>query len=105
MKSTKGLEVVIAPRVHESLRRMSPETRHRVRLAIANLAHERGDTKPLDGELAGFFRLRVGAYRVIYWYQVVKSRRHIMCEFVEQRSLVYEMIENMIREGTVDGSE
>jgi len=48
------------------LRRLAPEPRHALRLAIKELANEIGDIKPLTDELEGFYRLRVGSHRVVF---------------------------------------
>ena len=48
------------------LRSLPPEPRQRVRAALKGLVDWRGDIKALRGELEGFYRLRVGGYRIVY---------------------------------------
>ena len=43
--------------------------------------------KELAGRLSGFYRLRIGRYRVVYRYR----DKDIEAIFLEQRSIVYEL--------------
>ena len=67
--------------------------RRQLRLAIRSLADGRGDVKALEGDLAGYCRLRVGSYRVILW----RSATVIECIFAERRSIVYEIFAEELR--------
>ena len=58
------------------------------------LERERGDLKALEDELAGFWRLRVGAYRVIFHLEP----NHARCDFIERRSVVYEVFGQLLQE-------
>jgi mRNA interferase RelE/StbE len=69
------------------VRGLAPEPRRQLRLAIRSLVQGRGDLKALEGELAGYWRLRVGSYRVILWRRATV----IECVFVERRSIIYEV--------------
>ena len=60
------ISVRIQKEVFDFLRKLPPQPRHALRVAIKGLARESGDIKPLTEELEGFFRLRVGSYRVIF---------------------------------------
>jgi mRNA interferase RelE/StbE len=73
--------------VAEFLRGLAPEPRRQLRLAIRALARGRGDVRALEGDLAGYWRLRVGSYRVILW----RSATVIECIFAERRSIIYEI--------------
>jgi mRNA-degrading endonuclease RelE of RelBE toxin-antitoxin system len=68
---------------------LPPETKRRVRAALKELAGSgRGvDTKALRRELEGFYRLRVGDYRIIYH---LETRRNIYLDYVDLRDAVYE---------------
>ncbi len=58
----------ISREVRNAVDRLPGKVRQRVRRTIAELAYEpRPETaKALEDELAGYFRIRVGEYRVIY---------------------------------------
>jgi mRNA interferase RelE/StbE len=76
--------------VIEYARRLAPEPRRAIRHGIAELRHERGDLRALEGTLAGFYRLKVGRYRLIFSYAAGET---IDVIFVEERQLVYELFE------------
>jgi len=69
---------------------LAPESRKRIRLATRGLETERGNRLPLKEKLAGYHRLRVGGYRVVFRYLPGKV---IECVFAEERSLVYDLFE------------
>ncbi len=79
--------------VAEFVRSLAPEPRRQLRLAIRSLAQGRGDIKALEGELAGYWRLRVGSYRVILW----QGPNVIECVFAERRSIIYEVFAEELR--------
>ena len=56
--------VVIEKRARQFISKQPQNQRERLLRAIAKLPYE-GDIKPLKGR-SGFFRLRVGDYRIIY---------------------------------------
>jgi mRNA-degrading endonuclease RelE of RelBE toxin-antitoxin system len=87
------MKVDLAEQVVDFVRRLPPDPRRRLRRALRDLARERGDLKPLEGPLEGYCRLRVGAYRVVVSYA---SRRTIQCVFAERRSIVYELLVEML---------
>ena len=93
---------MIAVRVREEvldyLRKLPPESRHAVRLAIKDLAHERGDIRALTDDLDGFCRLRVGTYRVIFEYEVIGGKRTATCVFAGARRWVYEAFQSRLME-------
>lgn len=68
-----------------------------LREALHGLERERGDIQPLEAELRGFFRLRVSRYRVVFHYALVRGQRVIRCEFIEDRSIVYQLMSQMAR--------
>lgn len=89
----------LAEQVVDFIRRLAPEPRRQLRVALRELANGRGDIKPLEGPLQDYCRLRVGRHRVIVSYGTPGS---IDCVFAEHRSIVYEvfaeaMIEQMSR--------
>lgn len=102
--SGPAIRVDLADQVVAFVRRQPPESRHRLRMALRKLAHEQGDIRALEGPLSGFFRLRVAAYRIVFAYAVGKDgRRAIQCIFAERRSVVYMLMEEMLRKKIVSG--
>ena len=88
--------VVVHPQAEAFVRALAPEPRRR--LVHAMKALPLGDTKPLEGGLAGFWRLRVGGYRILYNDSVKLSVRTFDCLFAERRSFVYELFEQILAE-------
>jgi len=93
---------MIAVRVQEEvvdyLRRIAPDPRHALRVAIKALAHEKGDIKALTDDLEGFQRLRVGAHRVIFEYEIIDGQRVITCVFAGPRKWIYEVFQSRLLE-------
>jgi mRNA-degrading endonuclease RelE of RelBE toxin-antitoxin system len=93
---------VIAVRVREEVmdcfRKLTPGPRHALRVAIKDLAHERGDIRPLSDELEEFCRLRVGSHRVIFEYERIEGRRTATCVFAGGRRWVYEVFHSRLAE-------
>lgn len=77
----------VSEQIITRLRTIHPEHRRDVRTALRELAKGRGDVKELAGRLPGFYRLRVGRYRIAYRLQ----GKHVEAIFLEQRSIVYEL--------------
>lgn len=71
-------------------KRLAPEPRRAVKQALADLREERGDFRALEGNLAGYYRLRVGRHRIIFTYVADGA---IEAVFIEERPLVYEIFE------------
>jgi len=69
------------------LRNLPPELKQRVRGALKRLGRWQGDIKPLRGELEGFYRLRVGGYRIVCR---IVSRRLVQLDYADTRDVVYE---------------
>lgn len=69
---------------------LAPEPRRAVKQALRDLRSERGDIRTLEGVLAGYQRLRVGRFRVIFSYAADGA---IEVLFIEERSLVYDVFE------------
>ncbi len=92
------IQVRIQQEVLDYLRRVPPQPRHAMRLAIKALAGESGDIKPLTDELEGFFRLRIGSHRVIFEYEIIDDRRVITCVFAGPRKWIYEVFQSRLLE-------
>ena len=93
---------MIAVRVREEvldyLRKLPPQPRHALRVAIKAQANERGDIRSLVEELEGFHRLRVGSHRVIFEYEMLDGVRTITCVFAGPRKWIHEVFHSRIRE-------
>jgi mRNA interferase RelE/StbE len=92
------ITVRVQEEVVDYLRRLAPEPRHALRLAIKDLAREKGDIKPLTDDLEGFCRLRVGSHRVVFEYQVIDGQRVITCVFAGPRKWIYEVFQSRLLE-------
>ncbi|AHF91105.1 hypothetical protein OpiT1DRAFT_02515 [Opitutaceae bacterium TAV1] len=88
-------KVRISEQVEFFLRTLPPGPKHAVREAVARLASQKGQIKALENELSGFWRLRVGRYRVIFTYARPMT---IDCLFAEERKLVYEVFGELMKE-------
>ncbi|HSI08288.1 MAG TPA: cytotoxic translational repressor of toxin-antitoxin stability system [Rariglobus sp.] len=69
------------------------EHRRAIKRAITQLKLEQGDIKALGDDLEGFYRLRVGPFRVIFRY---RTGRVIECVYMNRRSVVYEVFEREV---------
>jgi mRNA-degrading endonuclease RelE of RelBE toxin-antitoxin system len=96
------MKVVLAAQVVDFVRRLPPEPRQRLRRALRELGRERGDIKTVESPLDGYCRLRVGGYRVVFAYG---KRDSIECIFAEQRSVVYELLLERLRDRLKGGDE
>jgi mRNA interferase RelE/StbE len=66
---------------------LPPEPKRRVRAALKGLGKWKGDVKALRGDLEGFYRLRVGGYRIVYR---VLNGKVIQLAYADARDIVYE---------------
>jgi mRNA interferase RelE/StbE len=87
-------KVQVREQVWDFAQTLGLENRRTLKRAITALATERGDIRALTDELSGFYRLRVGRFRVIFRYL---PGRVIDCVFVEERKLVYEVFESELQ--------
>lgn len=88
------MKVLLSDLVVEFLKSLPPEPRRRLRSAIRELEHGRGDIRALEKPLDGYCRLRVGGYRVILAFRPGDT---VECVFAERRSVVYEILEDRLR--------
>ena len=87
------MKVELSEQVAEFVRRQAPEPRRRLKAALRALAQGRGDLRNLEGDLAGYCRLRVGGFRVILVFAPGAVAR---CLYADQRSVVCEVFENRL---------
>ena len=88
-------KIIVSEQVEAFLRTLPPVPKHAAREAIGKLALQQGDITSLEDDLAGFHRLRVGKYRVIFTYAPGMT---IDCLFMENRKLVYEVFATLLKE-------
>lgn len=88
-------KVQISAQVADFVRRLPPEPRVRLRLALKALGRGKGDIEALEGPLDDYCRLRVDRYRVILAYA---PGGVVQCVFAERRSIVYEVFAVALRE-------
>jgi mRNA interferase RelE/StbE len=90
--------VELEQQVVDFVRSLPPQPRQALRRALKTLQVEQGDIRALEGELEGFYRLRVQRYRVIFHYDLRGDQRVIRCVYAASRSIVYEVFAQRIRE-------
>lgn len=93
--STSMMRISASEQVAAWLTALPPETKNRVRRSLRDLARGRADTKPLQGRLEGFCRLRVGGRRIIYRQVAVDE---IRLEFASTRDAVYELFTHILEQ-------
>ena len=86
------MKISASEQVAEWLSRLAPEPKRRVRAALKGLETRRGDIAPLHGELEGFYRLRIGGYRIVFR---VMRRQSIRLEYADTRDVVYEVFRQL----------
>lgn len=69
-------------------RNLPPEHRRALKQALKDLQDEAGDIRALEGQLAGYHRLRVGRFRIVLRYA---DDGGIDAIFLGVRALVYEV--------------
>jgi mRNA interferase RelE/StbE len=83
--------VQVREQVWKCYARLGPQERRAVKRAVLQLADERGDIRALRDRLEGYYRLRVGSYRVVFRYL---GGRIIECVYMNDRALVYDVFES-----------
>jgi mRNA interferase RelE/StbE len=58
------IKVELERQVVDFIRSLPPGPRRAVRRGLKNLEQEKGDIRALEGELEGFYRLRINRYRI-----------------------------------------
>jgi len=86
------MKISASEQVAEWLSRLAPEPKRRLRAALKKLETWREDIAPLHGELEGFYRLRIGGYRVVFR---VMLRQMIRLEYADTRDVVYEVFRQL----------
>lgn len=94
------MKVSASEQVQGWLTSLPPETKHKVRLGLRQLAQSKGDIKSIAPPLDGFNRLRIGSLRIIYRQT---SRTEIRLEYANSRDRVYETFQQIVRAMTEKG--
>jgi mRNA interferase RelE/StbE len=89
-------QVELDPQVADFVWSLAPEARRRLRAGLRGLKKGQGDLRPLEGELNGYWRLRVGSYRVLLRFYATHGQRVARCVFAERRSVVYELFAELL---------
>jgi mRNA interferase RelE/StbE len=92
------IKVELEQQVVDFICSLAPEPRQAIRRSLKNLEEEEGDIRALEGELEGFYRLRVLRYRIIFFYHVRSKKRIIRCVYAAPRGIVYEVFAQRVRE-------
>ena len=92
------INVELEQQVVDFVRSLPPEPRRALRRGMKSLEKEEGDIRALEGELDGFYRLRVLRYRIIFFYHTRSENRTIRCVYAAPRGLVYEVFSQRVRE-------
>jgi mRNA interferase RelE/StbE len=91
-------KVELADQVLEFLRRLAPNPRKAVRAGLHGLEEGRGDLKALEGDLAGYWRLRITKYRIIFSYATRAGQPVAQCVYAAERGIVYEIFSEQLRQ-------
>jgi mRNA interferase RelE/StbE len=75
---------------------LAPAPRRRVWAAIKALGQDKGDVVQLEGDLAPYWRLRVGKIRIIFEEQYQDGERLLKCFFADYRATVYSALAELI---------
>lgn len=81
--------ILLSAQVEAFRSKLHPEHRRELKRALVSLGSGKGDIRPLDDELQGYYRLRVGEHRIVFRYD---SAGEIRCLFAERRKLVYDLL-------------
>ena len=82
-------KVELSRQVVDFVRSLAPDPRQALRAGLHGLERGTGDVKELEGDLAGWARLRGKSYRVVFRHVVESGQRIARCEFAERRAVIY----------------
>ena len=84
-------EVLVREQVRIQCEALGMTHRRLAKKALIALSDGRGDIRALEAPLDGYYRLRVGSFRIIFRH--AKGNR-IVCVYMNTRKLVYEVFED-----------
>jgi mRNA-degrading endonuclease RelE of RelBE toxin-antitoxin system len=73
---------------------LAPSPRQRLRKALKDLQRDQGDIQALHSPLQGYYRCRVGGYRIVFRYQ---AGGIIYVPLIERRPLVYQVMAEALK--------
>lgn len=92
------MKVEVSEQVMRFIREQAPEPRQRLRRALRDLGGEEGDIQALEGPLQGYYRWRVGAYRILFAYTTTYSSAvRIQCIYADKRETVYAVFSDIVK--------
>lgn len=83
-------EVIVHKRVARYLKRLPAPEKARLKRALEEIGREPvqgSQVRRMVGEWEGYYRVRVGSYRIIYWYEPTEER--VYADYIGQRGDVY----------------
>lgn len=89
--------VRVSEQVEGFVKALAPEPRKALRIGIKGLARSSKNTRRLEGELAGWERLRVGPFRVLYREVFSGGERVLACVYANRRSVVYDLFRELLK--------
>src|SRR5437660_11317126 len=88
--------VRLGAQVADFIGKLAPAPKRALREALNGIVPGKSDTKPLEGKLAGFYRLRSGRIRVIYEERSVRGGREICCFYADYRASIYDVFAQLL---------
>lgn len=95
-------KIIIGSAAENFIKTLAPEPRRALRRGIKGLEKNTGDIKQLEGQLSGYFRLRMGRMRVIFSIEIIRGERVILCHYANFRPVVYELFGHLLASGLVE---
>jgi len=80
------IQVTFTKRAMRDIKKLPPETRRRIELAIDELFDDVRAGDRLHGDWEGYWKLRAGDYRIIYQ---IKSEDSVEIQYVRHRRRAY----------------
>ena len=87
--------LVIAPKVQETLRDLSPQIKRLIRACLEELRRDPRLGKALKDELAGFYSFRVKRFRIVY--RIEHSLVTVLVIGIGRREGIYEKLIGELR--------
>jgi mRNA interferase RelE/StbE len=81
------IQVTFTKRAMRDIKKLQPEVRRRIELAIDELFDNARAGDRLHGDWEGYWKLRAGDYRVIY---EIKSENSVEIQYVRHRRHAYQ---------------
>lgn len=74
------MQIEYSKQAVKAINKMDSSTKQRIKSAVDGLTEvpPKGDIKSLQGYDIKSYRLRVGKYRIIYRYKIIKDDKHIL---------------------------